>query len=86
MTQIQSVYLQSLRPDYVKIDASYIREITRSNDNQFFVSSLCSVVHSLDIEVIALAVEDYEQWDVLSELSVDGIQGYVIGQPELVAG
>jgi EAL domain-containing protein (putative c-di-GMP-specific phosphodiesterase class I) len=39
------------------------------------------VAHSLDILAIAEAVEDQAQWDILKELHVDGIQGFVVGQP-----
>ena len=73
-------YLQSLRPEYVKIDRAYTRLADR--DDQFFVESLCSVAHSLDILTIAEGVEDQERWEALKQLHVDGIQGYVAGRPE----
>ncbi|MDD3617985.1 MAG: EAL domain-containing protein [Desulfobulbaceae bacterium] len=76
-------YLQSLRPDYVKIDRAYINEMTgRDTDSHFFVDSLTSVAHSLDILVIAEGVENEEQAALLRGLNLDGIQGHFIGQPE----
>ena len=74
-------YLQSLRPDYVKIDGAYTRQLAEDWDNEFFVSTLCSVAHSLDMLTIAEAVEDQAQWDALKKLNVDGIQGYVVSPP-----
>ena len=74
-------YLQSLRPDYVKIDSLYMNNIASSQDDQFFVSSLCKVAHSLDIVVIAEAVENDEQLAVLQSLGVDGVQGFGIARP-----
>ena len=73
-------YLQSLRPEYVKIDRAYTR--LEDRDDQFFVESLCSVAHSLDIVTIAEGVEDQERWEALKALHVDGIQGYAVGRPE----
>lgn len=74
-------YLQSLRPDYVKIDGSYTEQVTEDHDNQFFLSTLVSVAHSLDILVIAQSVESQAQWQILKELRMDGVQGYAVGQP-----
>ena len=74
-------YLHSLRPDYVKIDGAYTAEILESRDDQFFVQTLCSIAHSLDILTIAEMVETEQQWKMLTTLKVDGIQGYVIDRP-----
>jgi len=74
-------YLQSLRPDYVKIDGLYMADVANSQDDQFFVSSLCKVAHSLDITVIAELVENDAQVEALKALGVDGVQGYGIGRP-----
>jgi diguanylate cyclase (GGDEF)-like protein len=75
-------YLQSLRPDYVKIDRAYTGELKDEvSDNRFFIGSLCSVAHSLDIEVIAEGVETEHQWQMLSKMNVDAMQGYFIEKP-----
>jgi len=75
-------YLKSLRPDYVKIDGLYMSNLVESQDDQFFVSSLCKVAHSLDITVIAEAVENDQQLKILLELGVDGVQGFGVGRPK----
>ncbi|MEO5703215.1 MAG: EAL domain-containing protein [Gammaproteobacteria bacterium] len=75
-------YLQSLRPDYVKIDGSYTEHVTQDRDNQFFLRTLSNVAHSLDIVVIAQAVESQEQWQIMNEINVDGVQGYAVGRPQ----
>lgn len=78
-------YLKSLRPDYVKIDRAYTDELkNRESDSYFFIGSLTSVAHSLDILVIAEGVENEEQFALLRELNLDAIQGYFIGRPEPV--
>ncbi|MFZ5798086.1 MAG: EAL domain-containing protein [Desulfobulbus sp.] len=79
-------YLKSLRPDYVKIDRAYTDELkSRESDSYFFIGSLTSVAHSLDIMVIAEGVENEEQFALLKELNLDAIQGYHFGRPEPVA-
>lgn len=77
-------YLQSLRPDYVKIDGTYTHSISGDRDKQFVVASLSKVAHSLDIKAIAEAVESREEWDALERLHVDGIQGFAAGRPRPV--
>jgi len=76
-------YLKSIRPDYVKIDRAYTGELKdKESDSRFFVGSLCSVAHSLDIKVIAEGVETEQQWQILQELNLDAVQGYIIDRPE----
>jgi diguanylate cyclase (GGDEF)-like protein len=76
-------YLKSLMPDYVKIDRAYTGELKdAASDSRFFIGSLCSVAHSLDITVIAEGVETEQQWQLLKELNLDAIQGYIIDRPK----
>jgi diguanylate cyclase (GGDEF)-like protein len=76
-------YLQSLRPDYVKIDRAYTGELkNEESDSRFFIGSLCSVAHSIDIAVIAEGVETEQQAKILQELNLDAIQGYYIDRPK----
>ncbi|MFH1215069.1 MAG: EAL domain-containing protein [Pseudomonadota bacterium] len=75
-------YLQSLRPEHVKIDRAYTRELrNRESDSCFFIGSLCNIAHTLDIRVIAKGVESQEQWTILQELNLDAMQGYYIDRP-----
>ena len=79
-------YLKSLLPDYVKIDRAITSELlTAQSDNYFFINALCNVAHSLDIKVIVEAVENENQWHVLSTMPLDGAQGFYIQQPKPVA-
>ncbi|MFA7013706.1 MAG: EAL domain-containing protein [Desulfobacterales bacterium] len=78
-------YLKSIRPDYVKIDRAYTGELKdKESDSRFFIGSLCSVAHSIDIMVIAEGVETEQQVQVLRELNVDAIQGYVVDRPKSI--
>ncbi len=79
-------YLQSLQPDYVKIDRALTREMSgRGSDVYFFISSLCSVAHSLDIRVLVDGVITEEQRELLSGLPVDAVQGECVDRPHVIA-
>lgn len=74
-------YLYALRPDYLKIDGSLIRQLDQSEEDRFFVSSLISVAHSLEISAYAEHVERPLQQQLLEEMHIDGTQGYLHGAP-----
>ncbi|MEJ2058261.1 MAG: EAL domain-containing protein, partial [Desulfofustis sp.] len=65
-------YLNSLQPDYVKIDPAFTREIeTGHGDGYFFIGALAGVAHSLDIKVIAEGIETEEQLALFDGLNID---------------
>lgn len=79
-------YLWSLRPDYVKVDCAYTEELKNgASDSRFYMGSLCSVAHSIDVMVIAEGVETEEQSQLLQALNIDGMRGYVILRPQPLA-
>jgi len=76
-------YLKSLLPDYVKIDRAITNELLdEQSDRYFFINTLCNVAHSLDIKVIVEAVENERQWQTLSKMHIDAVQGYYIQHPK----
>ena len=80
-------YLRSLQPDYVKIDQAYTAELKdEDSDSRFFISSICSVAHSIDVVVIAEGVETENQRHILQRLNIDAVQGYLIDRPKPLQG
>lgn len=76
-------YLKSLLPDYVKIDKAISNELlNEQSDRYFFINTLCNVAHSLDVKIIAQGVENEMQWQILSKMPIDAVQGYYIQKPE----
>ena len=73
--------LRSLKIRYLKMDGSYTREIDRDAGKQFFVRALCDTAHSIDILVIAGAVETADEAGMIARLYVDGVQGNLYGKP-----
>ncbi|SEF75810.1 bifunctional diguanylate cyclase/phosphodiesterase [Marinobacterium lutimaris] len=74
-------YLYNLKPDYLKIDGSLIRDIDTSDEDRFFVRSLIGVAHNIDVPAYAEHVERSTQLDTLIALGIDGTQGYLHGRP-----
>lgn len=73
-------YLQRLKPRYVKLSQSYIRDLHTNLKHQFFISSVVMITRPLEVRVIALGIEDVTLLQRLSDLGVDGYQGYVTGK------
>lgn len=74
-------YLKTLPIDYIKIDASFIRNIKESEPDYSIVMAIIAMSHSLGMKAIAEGVETLDQVKLLSELSCDIIQGYFISVP-----
>jgi len=78
------MHLRDIKPDYLKIDGRYIRNIQNEPDNQLFVQSLVSIAHSLNIKIIAETVESIEESQWLTQAHVDYQQGYYISAPKIL--
>ncbi len=82
-------YLRILPLNTLKIDKSFIQDINVRCLGEDLVSSIISLVHRLQIEVVAEGVETEAQLDYLVRCSCDNVQGYLLSKPgpaENVAG
>jgi diguanylate cyclase (GGDEF)-like protein/PAS domain S-box-containing protein len=74
-------YLKELPVDFVKIDGSFIKGLTRNSDDVVFVRALNDAVQGFGKTTIAEFVEDEATLAILREIGVDYAQGYLIGRP-----
>lgn len=74
-------YLKDLPMDTLKIDKSFISNITENNRQAEITDALIELVHKLNMETIAEGVETKEQYDFLRYMKCDNIQGYFTGRP-----
>jgi diguanylate cyclase len=74
-------YLSQLPVNALKIDRSFIVEMTERPNSLAIVTSIISLAHSLDLEVIAEGVELEEQAKLLRLLRCDLIQGNLYSPP-----
>jgi len=78
-------HLKALTVDVVKIDGSFVRNITTDTENQIFIHNLLALARALGVSTVGECVETSEDADYLSGVGIDLLQGYYFGRPE-VAG
>ena len=78
-------YLQSFPFDKIKIDRSFISNLTHSQQAVAIVRAVIGLGRGLDLPVVAEGVETAEQLKFLAGESCDEIQGYFIGRPKPIA-
>jgi len=69
-------YLRRFPIDKLKIDRSFIKDLTSSADAASIVKAIISLAHSLRLKVVAEGVETAEQLERLRELACDQYQGF----------
>ncbi len=74
-------YLQRLPFDTLKIDRSFIREMSAGSRSLDIVKAVVELAHSLRLEVIAEGVEKEEQLGILREIGCNYIQGFLVSKP-----
>ncbi|MBM2823274.1 MAG: Diguanylate kinase [Thermoleophilia bacterium] len=74
-------YLKNLTVHEVKIDRSFIADMSVSHSSRMIAKAMIQLVHSLDLQVVAEGVEDPEVDSALRALGCDYAQGYLYGRP-----
>jgi EAL domain-containing protein (putative c-di-GMP-specific phosphodiesterase class I)/GGDEF domain-containing protein len=77
-------YLQGLDIEYVKIDGSYIQDLSDNNQSQFFIQTVNNICHGFGIKVLACLIEKPETLHILENLGCDGVQGNLIMPPSKI--
>ena len=67
--------------DALKIDSSFVRDITTDADDAAITRAIITMAHNLELAVIAEGVETEDQLDFLSANGCDQIQGYYFSIP-----
>jgi PAS domain S-box-containing protein len=74
-------YLRSLPISYIKIDRGFVGDLADSAEDRRAVQGMISVAKGFGIETIAEGVEDERTLELLRELEVDYVQGFLLGRP-----
>lgn len=74
-------YLRKLPIDCLKIDRSFIQDIEISPNSAAIVSTIITMAHNLNLNVIAEGVEDERQARFLQEQQCDEVQGFYFSKP-----
>lgn len=74
-------YLKHFPIDILKIDRSFVMDITKDAQSGAIVETIIDLAHNLDMRVVAEGVETQEQLEFLQTHGCDEIQGYLFSKP-----
>ncbi len=79
-------YLRKLPVSSVKIDGSFIENVGSDPVCRAMVDAICRVSAQMKLKTVAERVEKEADIQVLREIGIDYVQGYVLHRPEPLAG
>eukprot|EP00003_Mantamonas_plastica_P029041 TRINITY_DN6819_c0_g1_i1.p1 TRINITY_DN6819_c0_g1~~TRINITY_DN6819_c0_g1_i1.p1 ORF type:complete len:697 (+),score=83.67 TRINITY_DN6819_c0_g1_i1:6772-8862(+) len=74
-------YLRDFPVDLLKIDRSFITDVTERHDDAVITRAVINLAHNLGIHVVAEGVETEEQLQFLKDHRCNLVQGYLISRP-----
>ncbi len=78
-------YLKNFRVDTLKIDGSFIRDITDNRISESMVAAITQVAKVMELDTVAEYVEDEKTRALITKLGVDYAQGHAVGMPRPLA-
>jgi diguanylate cyclase (GGDEF)-like protein/PAS domain S-box-containing protein len=74
-------YLKRFPIDTLKIDQSFVRDITDDPDAAAITQAIIALAHTMNLHVIAEGVQTEPQFDLLQQWNCDAMQGYLFSMP-----
>ncbi len=78
-------YLKNFPIDTLKIDRTFIQNITKSKSDEAIVAAIISLAHALNLNVVAEGVEQVEELQLLKAHNCESVQGFYFSKPLNVA-
>ena len=75
-------YLKRFPIDKLKIDQSFVRNMTHDSSDAAIIKTIITLGHSLGLKLIAEGVETRDQLVMLEGLGCEEMQGYLLGKPQ----
>jgi len=75
------IKLKQLPLSELKIDKSFVMEITENEDDAAIARASIQMAHALGLEVVSEGIEHRESWDLLCDMGCDYGQGFWMGKP-----
>ncbi|MCK4795930.1 MAG: EAL domain-containing protein, partial [Spirochaetes bacterium] len=79
-------YILRMNVDYIKIDASLIKNIDTDKSSQIITETIVDFTKKLNIKTIAEFVHSKNVYNKVKKLEIDYSQGFYLGKPELEIG
>ena len=77
-------YLKNFKVDILKIDGSFIQDITENRISESMVAAITQVAKVMELRTVAEYVETEEARELVATLGVDYAQGHAIGKPTAI--
>ena len=74
-------YLRHLPVQFLKIDTTFVRNLSRSRDDQAMVRSIVAIAREFGLRTVAEGVEDGAALELVRDYGVHNVQGYFTGRP-----
>ncbi|MCW8884246.1 MAG: EAL domain-containing protein [Motiliproteus sp.] len=74
-------HLKRFRVHRLKIDQSFVRDISHDVDDESIITAVIRLANSLNLKTLAEGVETHDQLDFLRQQGCDEIQGYLVSKP-----
>ncbi len=74
--------LKQVPANIVKIDRAFVKDILKSRFDITFIEFITRICHAVNIKVCLEGIETKEEFDLVSNLKIDYIQGYYFGKPQ----
>jgi diguanylate cyclase (GGDEF)-like protein len=75
-------YLTRFQVDALKIDRSFVENMSRDAEDEVIVTSVIALAHTLRLDVVAEGVETLAQLAMLTAFGCDAAQGFHLGRPD----
>ncbi|MFT6268849.1 MAG: diguanylate cyclase (GGDEF)-like protein [Alphaproteobacteria bacterium] len=77
-------HLVKLEVDVIKLDRTFVAQITKDGRSRQIISSIIKLAHKLSVKVVAEGIETSAQLEILKAFSCDIGQGYLLARPMTV--
>uniref|UniRef100_UPI0040476C1D EAL domain-containing protein n=1 Tax=Aliarcobacter sp. TaxID=2321116 RepID=UPI0040476C1D len=74
-------HILKIRPDYIKIDGSLIKNINTDKNTYEMVKSIVDFSKALNIKTIAEFIHSKDVYDIAYDLGIDEFQGFYLAEP-----
>ena len=74
-------HLKQLPVDELKIDRSFVSDLSTNAQSRKIVASIVNMAHALELRTVAEGVEDQDSIRLLKALGCDRVQGYYYAKP-----